>query len=335
MVKQSKAIGFLIIALVYVVAAAVGFWVFAALPDLTVFWRILVADLGATVVVYLAGVAFGNSSVYDPYWSVAPIVILIGLAAYYHQLSWGVILLLLAVCYWGIRLTANWAYTFKGLASEDWRYVGYRQGYPRLFQLINFFGIHLFPTLVVYLCLLPGVVFIQDNACLVCSTAASVVNGGTLGILTVVGFLICVGAATLQLVADWQMHRFQRQNAKMEKSAHPADAAIAAAGSEASSSGHTSAERSDGATGSDNARLGSAELSDGAASNTHRPLIRTGLWKHARHPNYLGEILMWWGVYIILLSADPASWILGFGALANTLMFLFISIPMADKNNRA
>ncbi|MCL2462774.1 MAG: DUF1295 domain-containing protein, partial [Defluviitaleaceae bacterium] len=58
-------------------------------------------------------------------------------------------------------------------------------------------------------------------------------------------------------------------------------------------------------------------------------------WKYARHPNYLGEIMMWWGVYIIMLSAAPGAWPLGAGALANTLMFLFASIPMADRRNRA
>ena len=26
--------------------------------------------------------------------------------------------------------------------------------------------------------------------------------------------------------------------------------------------------------------------------------INTGIWKYSRHPNYLGEILMWFGIYI-------------------------------------
>jgi len=120
---------------------------------------------------------------------------------------------------------------------------------------------------VVYLCLLPAINFLQRS---------------TLNALTVIGFIVCVGAATLQLVADVQMHRFQRQSVR---TGNPA-------------------------------------------------LIRVGLWKNARHPNYLGEILMWWGVYLIMLSAAPGLWFLGVGALANTLMFLFVSIPMADKRNR-
>lgn len=30
--------------------------------------------------------------------------------------------------------------------------------------------------------------------------------------------------------------------------------------------------------------------------------IQSGLWKYARHPNYFGEILVWWGIYIFTIS---------------------------------
>lgn len=39
---------------------------------------------------------------------------------------------------------------------------------------------------------------------------------------------------------------------------------------------------------------------------------------------------MWWGVYVVMLSVLPQRWPLGVGALVNTLMFHFISIPMAE-----
>jgi len=63
-------------------------------------------------------------------------------------------------------------------------------------------------------------------------------------------------------------------------------------------------------------------------------VISAGLWRYARHPNYLGEILLWWGVYLVMLSSRPDRWHLGFGALINTLMFFIISIPLAEKRLR-
>lgn len=60
--------------------------------------------------------------------------------------------------------------------------------------------------------------------------------------------------------------------------------------------------------------------------------LRTGLWKHSHHPNYLGEILMWWGVSLSALCLMPGHWYLASGAAANTFLFLFVSIPMADNH---
>lgn len=57
---------------------------------------------------------------------------------------------------------------------------------------------------------------------------------------------------------------------------------------------------------------------------------RHGLWKYSRHPNYLGEILMWWGVALSVICADPSAWFFAAGAVANTVLFFAVSIPMAD-----
>lgn len=38
------------------------------------------------------------------------------------------------------------------------------------------------------------------------------------------------------------------------------------------------------------------------------PLLRTGLWKYSRHPNYAGEILVWWGFFLMALPL-PYGWV--------------------------
>jgi len=61
-----------------------------------------------------------------------------------------------------------------------------------------------------------------------------------------------------------------------------------------------------------------------------RDMLDTGLWGVIRFPNYLGEMLFWWGVALCGLSAGAETWTLA-GAIAMMLLFAFGSIPMKDK----
>lgn len=198
-----RGASFCIVLAVYVLAAWAGFLVFRlaspAMPDL---WALLLADVVATVVTWAFGLLFANVSVYDPYWSVLPPVMYTAWAVHCGAHSLPAILLLVAVWYWGIRLTANWAITFKGLAHEDWRYTRYRNMQsPFLFQLTNFFGLNMVPTLVVFLAMLPGFGVLE--------------SGAGANLLTWLGFVLCVSSATIQLVADTQSRRF--------RAAHPGE----------------------------------------------------------------------------------------------------------------
>ena len=62
-------------------------------------------------------------------------------------------------------------------------------------------------------------------------------------------------------------------------------------------------------------------------------IMSRGLWAYSRHPNYLGEIMFWWGLFLFALSADISYWWVVVGPVAMTLLFIFISIPMMDKRN--
>ncbi len=60
-------------------------------------------------------------------------------------------------------------------------------------------------------------------------------------------------------------------------------------------------------------------------------LMRDGLWKYTRHPNYFGEVTMWWGIWIISLSASTV-WFSILSPLTITILILKISgIPMLEK----
>jgi len=58
-------------------------------------------------------------------------------------------------------------------------------------------------------------------------------------------------------------------------------------------------------------------------------IMKLGLWKYTRHPNYFGEATMWWGIYLMAL---PISWWSIISPLFITWLLLKVSgIPMLEK----
>ncbi len=58
-----------------------------------------------------------------------------------------------------------------------------------------------------------------------------------------------------------------------------------------------------------------------------------GLWKYSRHPNYFGEILLWWGIFI---GATPVlrgvQYTAIFGPVFITFILLFLSgMPILEE----
>ena len=197
-----------IIALIYLISAAVGLVFFKELTEEAInpVLALLCADVLATVIVWTFGLMYENVSVYDPYWSVFPPVAFIVYAYYMHTWTLPVILLIVASLYWGWRLTRNWVITFRGLAYEDWRYLKYRETlHPVLFQLLNFFGLNLMPTLIVFAAMLPGLQLYNAQP------PTSNLQPTTL-IPLIFGFVVCLASATIQLIADKQIHDFRRQH---------------------------------------------------------------------------------------------------------------------------
>ncbi|NLX36075.1 MAG: DUF1295 domain-containing protein [Chloroflexi bacterium] len=62
-------------------------------------------------------------------------------------------------------------------------------------------------------------------------------------------------------------------------------------------------------------------------------IITTGLWRYTRHPNYFGEALLWWGIW--LMTVGSAFWPLGaIGPAFITLMLTRVSgIPLLEKRS--
>lgn len=251
------------VAISYLAALGVGVAVGALTPG-DGLWKACVADLAATLTIFVFSFAFQNSSFYDPYWSVVPPVIA---AAWILGQPDGdrtrQLLLIAALTFWGARLTGNWARGWTGLHHIDWRYVDIEKKTGWLFWPASFLGLHLFPTVIVLLALVPAWEAIRSPtpAHTLDWIAAGVVVAGTL----------------LEGISDNQLHRFKARNP-------PPDA-----------------------------------------------YIDEGLWRWSRHPNYLGEVLVWWGVWLFAVAAHPVNVRTALGALAITAMMRFVSVPLMEQ----
>jgi len=56
-----------------------------------------------------------------------------------------------------------------------------------------------------------------------------------------------------------------------------------------------------------------------------------GLWRYSRHPNYFGDSLIWWGIYLVA-AATPGGWLTIFSPLLMTFFLMKVSgVPMLEK----
>ncbi len=230
---------------------------------------VLLAHVIATLIIFIFSVFYRNSSLYDPFWSVIPFPVFIYLILYPEVEDSSFLrffLIGLPITYYVIRLTWNWLKTWPGLVHEDFRYINLYETFGKFKWFINLFGIHLFPTIMVNICLFPLYYAIS-------------INDQPVGFIDWFFCIFTLLAVLLEHVSDEQMHSF-RSNPK------------------------------------------------------NRSLtMNKGLWKYSRHPNYLGEILFWFGLFGFSLSQSLENFWLIVCPLSMLIMFIFASIPMMDNRS--
>lgn len=262
---MKRFIGLIALLVVYSIAIALGIFLYIILTNagMNDYFAILIADVTATAVVWLSGVILRTASAYDPYWSLQTLVTYLSLLIKYNNWHVGTILLLVVLVLYSLRLTINFIIGFHSLGYVDWRYKMLKEKSGKFYQVVNLFGICMFPTLVVYLASLPVIAYTTITE---------------FSLLDIIGVSIIALGTLLELIADTQMKAF----VKIRK------------------------DRSE--------------------------VLNRGVWRYSRHPNYLGEISIWFGVAFTLILSHFNYWYFLVGALINLLMFLFISIPMEEKH---
>ncbi len=78
--------------------------------------------------------------------------------------------------------------------------------------------------------------------------------------------------------------------------------------------------------------VGDAQLSRFLRSDrSDGEVMDRGLWRYTRHPNYFGEALIWWGLYVIALSAG-AWWAIVSPLLMTILLLRVSGVSMLEKD---
>ena len=76
--------------------------------------------------------------------------------------------------------------------------------------------------------------------------------------------------------------------------------------------------------------ISDAQLHRFRNNNPHQKgIIETGLWNYSRHPNYYGEILFWWGIFLFGNAFTGMTYLI-LAPIAMTLMFWYASIPWIE-----
>lgn len=56
-----------------------------------------------------------------------------------------------------------------------------------------------------------------------------------------------------------------------------------------------------------------------------------GLWAYTRHPNYFGEFLVWWGIYLITLATSNGWWTIFSPVIVTAVLLKMTGIPLTEK----
>jgi len=196
-IKNNKRSGLIICLLGYLTAIFICYLFGSVFYGSNIILYVFILDILATVSVFLVSMLVNNSSIYDPYWSIAPPIIFIywiSTGDFEEGNAMRQILIILLVLVWSVRLTWNWIRRWNGLIDEDWRYRNFRKQFQSTYWLVSFFAIHLAPTLIVLL------------AC-ISVYPALMINPSQLNIIDLIAAVLAMGGILIETVSDQQLRK--------------------------------------------------------------------------------------------------------------------------------
>eukprot|EP01091_Cochliopodium_minus_P002243 TRINITY_DN12109_c0_g1_i1.p1 TRINITY_DN12109_c0_g1~~TRINITY_DN12109_c0_g1_i1.p1 ORF type:complete len:298 (-),score=38.62 TRINITY_DN12109_c0_g1_i1:137-928(-) len=182
---------------------------------------------------------------YDPYWSATTMARCFYFLIYIEKgilfsskilLSPRYFTITLLTNLWGLRLTWNWYRSWGGMNSEDWRYIMLRKKSGKMFWIVSFLGIHLFPSFLTMMGSVP--IFLVSSSYALSNTDEYILHTSLNEFplwrllyisIDVLGIVVLVMSVLGQYYADEQLlkHRASKNSSKVlntglwSKSRHP------------------------------------------------------------------------------------------------------------------
>ncbi len=199
--KSNKTLALIQIGLIYLVSVAIAIASSFLLDFDNEMFMVLFVDVVATIYVFAFSYITKNSSVYDPYWSVIPFLIVTYLIIVNPEgnLARQLVLAFLILS-WSMRLTANWARGWAGFKHQDWRYSKLSKDTGAFYWLVSFLGIHMFPTILVFMGCIPLFFLIPSSE--------------PLHFPEVLAVLVTILAVLIEWISDEQLIRFKKKAKK-------------------------------------------------------------------------------------------------------------------------
>jgi steroid 5-alpha reductase family enzyme len=61
-------------------------------------------------------------------------------------------------------------------------------------------------------------------------------------------------------------------------------------------------------------------------------VMQSGLWRYTRHPNYFGDALVWWGLFLIALSTPGSLWTIASPILMTFLLLKVSGVSLLERS---
>jgi len=214
---------------------------------------------------YLLALRLKDNSIVDIGWGIGFIIVALATLIDGETFYPRQLLITAIIIVWGLRLAIYIFIRNRG-KGEDFRYKAWRKEWGKTIYWRSYLQVFMLQGAIMFVIALP-VMQINSSA------------SAELGIADFIGVVIWLIGFLFEAIGDGQMMRF-----KKKQSLTPTLSA-------------SSALRTPSPKGEGNRNVNLGE------GTNPKQIMRSGLWKYTRHPNYFGESLLWWGIFIIAIGA--------------------------------